>query len=113
MNDIIDYDNLKLLESKSNIKVFKKNNSTSSLKENINILRDSCKILDDCNRMKRKKVLDLSNNLKQLAGGEISINNIKILQEQFYTEINNIDNIINIICNYKSIEDHFIEVYGN
>ncbi len=113
MNDIIDYDNLKLLESKSCIKVFKKNNSNSSLKDNINILRDSCKIIDDCNRMKKKKVLDLSNNLKHIASGEISINNIKKLQEEFYNEINNIDNIINIISNYKSVEDHFIEIYGN
>ena len=113
MNDNIDFDNLKILENKSCIKVFKKNYSNSSLKENVNILRDSCKILDDCNRMKKKKVLDLSNNLKHLANSEINLNNIKILQEQFYNEINNIDHIINIIYNYKPVEEHFIEIYGN
>ncbi len=112
MNDNIDYNNLKILESKSNIKVFKKN-SNSSLKENSNILRDSCKILDDCNRMKKKKLLDLSHNLKNLANNEININNIKILQEEFYNEINNIDNIINIIYNYKPIEEYYIEIYGD
>ena len=45
-------DNLKNLESKSNIKVFKKNYSSSSLKE-LDKLRDTFKIIDDCNKMKK------------------------------------------------------------
>jgi hypothetical protein len=113
MNDNIDFDNLKILESKSCIKVFKKINSNSSLKENINRLRESCKILDDCNRMKKKKLLDLSINLKHLANGNININNIKTLQEEFYNEINNIDHIMNIIYNYKLSEENYIEIYGD
>lgn len=40
--------NLKILENKSNIKLFKKYN-------NILILRDINKIKDECNRMKKKK----------------------------------------------------------
>ncbi len=106
MNDHIDFNNLKILENKSCIKVFKKNSSNSSL-------RDSCKIIDDCNKMKKKKLLDLSNNLKHLANSDINLNNIKILQEEFYNEINNIDHIMNIIYNYKPAEEHFIEIYGN
>ena len=39
--------NLKILENKSNIKLFKKYN-------NILILRDINKIKDECNRMKKK-----------------------------------------------------------
>ena len=89
------------LENKNNIKIFKKNNST--------ILRDAYKIINDCNKMKRKKVLDLSNILKKISNGDIELTEIKYYQDIFNLDLLNLDNIINIISN----NNKYIETYEN
>jgi hypothetical protein len=99
---------LKIFESKNNIKIFKKYN-------NISILRDINKIKDECNKMKKKIVMELSNDLKNLCINDINLNKIKEIQEKNNNNIQEIDNLMNII-NYHDFfkqEDMFIEIYGN
>ena len=100
--------NLKFFESKNNIKIFKKYN-------NISILRDINKIKDECNRMKKKIVIELSNDLKNLCISDIDLNKIKEIQEKNNNNIQEIDNLMNIINNHVFFkkEEIFIEVYGN
>ena len=95
-------DNLLTLQNKSNIKLFKKNNTKL-------ILRDIIKIIDDCNKMKKKKLLELSNNLKTISHGNIELIKIKQLHDTIYNELNDIEQIINIINNINN----YIETYEN
>ncbi len=100
---------LKYLGNKSNIKLFKKCNQDW-------ILRDYKKIIEDCNKMKRKKIIDLSNYLKNISYGNIELNIIKNKQDKIYSDIIDIDNIINIISNNINLLDSnekYIEVYEN
>jgi ribosomal protein L22 len=57
---------LKNIENKSHIKLFKKYN-------NIFILRDVEKIINECNRMKKKIIIDFSNDLKNLCSNNIDL----------------------------------------
>ncbi len=102
--------NLKILESKNNIKLFKKYN-------NILILRDISKIKDECNRMKKKIVIEYSNYLKNLCynGNDIKLNTIKEMQEKINNNIHEIDNLVNLINEHEYFkqEDIFIEIYEN
>ena len=100
--------NLKIFESKNNIKIFKKYN-------NISILRDINKIKDECNRMKKKIVIELSNDLKNLCINEIDLNKIKEIQEKNNNNIQEIDDLMNIINDHVFFkkEDIFIEIYQN
>jgi hypothetical protein len=100
--------NLKILESKNNIKLFKKYN-------NILILRDINKIKDECNRMKKKIVIEFSNDLKNLCLDDVDLNKIKEMQEINNNNIQEIDNLMNIINDHEFFkqEDIFIEVYEN
>lgn len=103
--------NLKSLEKKNNIKLFKKYN-------NILILRNLNKIKDECNRMKKKFIIELSNDLKNISNNNINLNIIKEIQEKANNNINEIDILINLIneneyFNNLNNEDLFIEVYGN
>ncbi len=100
--------NLKILESKNNIKLFKKYN-------NILILRDVNKIKDECNRMKKKLVIEFSNDLKNLCGGDIELIKMKEMQEKINNNIYEIDNLINVINEHEYFkkEDVFIEIYEN
>ncbi len=116
--------NLIELQNKSNVKLFKKNNNSL-------VLRDTQKIIDDCNKMKRKKLLDLSNNLKQICNdGYIELYKIKNIQNKINSDIDNLDNIINIISSKDYINmskshynnmineiqntiDNYIEIYEN
>jgi hypothetical protein len=104
--------NLKILESKSNIKLFKKYN-------NILILRDINKIKYECNRMKKKHIIELSNDLKNFCYNNINIElyKIKELQEKANNNIHEIDNLMNVISNNDYFinlqNDIYIEVYEN
>jgi hypothetical protein len=92
------------LQNKNNIKLFKKNNNNL-------ILRDTIKILDECKKIKRKKILKLSYNLKSLSisNKNIEINIIKELQNNILDELSEIDYIINYINNIEN----YIETYEN
>ena len=92
------------LEILTNINIFKKNNI-----KNIKI-RDSDKIINDCNKMKKKKVLQLSNELKHMSGGSIIVDKIKSIQNNILYDIDNLNKIIDIINQYDS---NFIEIYSN
>ena len=100
--------NLKIFESKNNIKIFKKYN-------NISILRDINKIKYECNRMKKKIVIELSNDLKNLCISDIDLYKIKELQDKNNNNIQEIDNLMNIINDHDFFKqkDIFIEVYSN
>ena len=100
--------NLKIIESKNNIKLFKKYN-------NIYILRDINKIKEDCNKMKKKIIIEFSNDLKNFCLNNIELNKLKELQNSINNNIQEIDNLMNIINEneYFKQEDGFIEIYGN
>lgn len=100
--------NLLDLEYKSNIKVFKKRNNNW-------ILRDARKIIDECNRMKKRKVIDLSITLKNICiGGNIELHALKTMQLQTNLDIDALDNIINIVSSSTSLSTNkYIEIYEN
>ena len=101
--------NLKQIENKSNIKLFKKYN-------NILILRDINKIKDECYKTKKKHIYELSNELKNLCyNNDIELYKIKELQEKTNNNIHEIDNLMNIINNLPNNKQDviFIEVYEN
>ncbi len=108
--------NLKIFESKNNIKLFKKYN-------NISILRDVNKIKDECNRMKKRIIIEYSNDLKNLCVNDIELNKVKEMHEKINNNIQEIDNLMNIINDHEyfkhsfklslKLEDIYIEVYGN
>ena len=97
--------NLKNIENKSNIKLFKKYN-------NVYVLRDFDKIENECNRMKKKIVVEFSNDLKNLCNNNIELYKIKEMQEHINNNIHEIDNLMNIIINLKTNEN-YIEIYEN
>jgi hypothetical protein len=97
--------NLKHIENKNNIKLFKKYN-------NVLILRDLDKIKNECNRIKKKIIIEFSNDLKNLCNNNIELYKIKEMQEHINNNIHEIDNLMNIIIDLKH-NDKFIEVYEN
>ncbi len=99
--DLINY--LKDIQNKSSIKLFKKYN-------NMLILRDINKIKNECHKMKRKIVINHSNDLKNLSNDNIEIYKLKEMQELINQNIHEIDNLMNIINN---LNDNFIETYEN
>jgi len=105
-NDIND---LIYLSKKSKINILKKNNSKW-------VLRDKRKILNDCNKMKKKIIRNFSTNLKNLSLKEdIPTKELKDINNKNISDITNIDTIINIINN-KSENDNdndYIEIYTN
>ncbi len=92
------------LENKYNIKIFKNNTN------NTFIIRNTYKIINDCNKIKKKKVLDFSNILKKISADDIDLSKIKYYQEIFNLDLINLDYIINIVSNNM---DKYIEVYEN
>ena len=92
-----------------NINIFEKNTS----KNNIKIFKNILKIINDCNRIKKKKILELINELKIISTENIfekNILKIKLLQEKNIEDINNLNNVINIVSNYNI---DFIAIYSN
>ena len=94
------------LENKCKIKLFKKKNDCA-------ILRDNLMIIEECNRMKKKKLLDCAHNIKELAYQPyIDMNNFISIQENINNELIDLDNIINMV-NYNINNERFIEIYEN
>ncbi len=101
--------NLKDIQTKSSIKLFKKYNNSI-------VLRDINKIKHECNRMKRKIVINYSNDLKNLSNNNIELYKLKEMQEEINKNIHEIDNLMNIINEnnyFTNLNDHFIEIYEN
>ena len=92
------------LEILTNINIFKKNN-IKTIK-----IRDRDKIVNECNKMKKRKILQLSNELKIMSGGSIIVDKIKTIQNNILYDIDNLNKIIDIINQYDS---NFIEIYSN
>ena len=100
---------LKEIEDKSSIKLFKKYN-------NMFILRDINKIKNECHRMKRKIVMNYSNDLKNLSNNNIELYKLKEMQEIINKNIHEIDNLMNIINEnnyFINLNNNFIEIYEN
>ena len=91
------------LEHKYNIKIFKTNTM---------IFRDTSKIINNCNKIKKKKILDLSNILKKISIGDIELSLVKYYQDIFNIDLLNLDNIIDIVSN-NTYNNKYIEVYEN
>ena len=92
-----------------NINIFEKNTSEN----NIKIFKNILKIINDCNRIKKKKILELINELKIISSENIfekNILKIKLLQEKNIEDINNLNSVINIVSNYNI---DFIAIYSN
>ena len=100
--------NLKILESKNNIKLFKKYNNSF-------ILRNINKIKEECNKIKKKIIIEFSNDLKNLCVENIELHKLKDMQSKTNNNIQEIDNLMNIINEHEYFkqEDLFIEIYGN
>ena len=94
------------LENKCKIKLFKKKNDCV-------ILRDNLMIIEDCNKMKKKKLLDCAQDIKAFANELcIDMNKFISIQENIKNELLDLDNIINMI-NYNINNERFIEIYEN
>ena len=101
--------NLIRLSNQSNINIFKKN-------KNNWILRDKRIILDECEKMKKRKLKILSKNINEFTKKKnIKTNDIKDIQSKTTNDLENIDTIIDIVSNNSDLEDnnYFIEVYSN
>ncbi len=93
------------LEDKCKIKLFKKKNDCA-------ILRDNLMIIEECNRLKKKKLLDYAHDIKEMANHYIDMNKFIQIQENIKNELIDLDTIINMI-NYNINNERFIEIYEN
>lgn len=103
LNDLIK------LSKNTNINIFKKNRNNW-------VLRDKRIIVDECVKMKKRKLKKLSTNIKNLSLQEnIKSNDIKIIQSQTLSDIDDLDTIIDIIKNDNKFDsdENYIEVYSN
>ena len=111
-----DIDNLINLSKKSKINVLKKNNNKW-------VLRDKRKIINDCNKMKKKIIRNFSTNLKNLSLKEdIKSKDLKDINNKNISDIDNIDTIINLVNNNSENNNntkdtnknsYYIEFYSN
>ena len=98
--------NLKKLANESNINLFKKN-------KNNWVLRDKRIIVDECNKMKKRKIKKMSTNIKSISQkSDIKTENIKKINSQTLSELENLDTIINLLTNSDDT-DNYIEIYSN
>ena len=99
--------NLIKLSNETNINIFKKN-------KNKWVLRDKRIIVDECNKMKKRKIKSLSTNLKNISLEEnIILDKVKKIQTHTNSQLDNLDSIINILTNSESEKDIYIEIYEN
>jgi esterase/lipase len=104
MNNENYLDKLKELSKFADVNLFKK-------KKNNWILKDTRIIMNECNKLKKKKIKDYSTNLKQISNDNIiSSEKIKKINNKVITDIDTLDSIINIVQNN---DESFIEVYSN
>jgi len=90
------------LGNKTYINIFKKNK-----------LRNFFKIINDCEKMKKKKLINLSNELRNLSNNIIDVDMLKISYEKILYDIDNLNKIVNLIKKEILFDDIFIEIYGN
>lgn len=94
------------LENKYKIKLFKKKNDYVMLRNNL-------MIIEECNKIKKKKLLDYAHYIKlyasQLYG---DIKSFMEMQENIKTNLIDLDAIINMINNNINNEQ-FLEIYEN
>ena len=103
LNDLIK------LSKNTNINIFKKNRNNW-------VLRDKRIIVDECVKMKKRKLKKLSTNIKNLSLQEnIKSNDLKKIHSQTLSDIDNLDTIIDIIKNDNKFDsdEKYIEVYSN
>ena len=104
MNNDNYLEKLKELSKFADLNLFRK-------KKNNWILRDTRIIMNECNKLKKKKIKDYSTNLKQISNkNNISTDQIKEINNKVITDIDTLDSIINIVQNN---DDSFIEIYSN
>lgn len=104
MNNDNYLEKLKELSKFADLNLFKK-------KKNNWILRDTRIIMNECNKLKKKKIKDYSTNLKHISNkNNISTDQIKEINNKVITDIDTLDSIINIVQNN---DDSFIEIYSN
>ena len=104
MNNDNYLEKLKELSKFADVNLFRK-------KKNNWILRDTRIIMNECNKLKKKKIKDYSTNLKQISNeNNISTDKIKKINNKVITDIDTLDSIINMVQNN---DDDFIEVYSN
>jgi hypothetical protein len=60
--------------------------------------------------MKKKKILQFSNELRIMSNGSIIVDKIKSIQNNILYDIDNLDKIIDIINHF---DNKFIEIYSN
>ena len=97
------------LSSTTEINVFNK-------RKNKWILRDTRIIVNECNKLKKKKVKNLSTNLKNIYSKKDNcnpncMNELKNINDKTISDIDTLDNIIKMV-NATNF-DHFIEIYSN
>lgn len=98
--------NLKKLADETNINLFKKN-------KNNWVLRDKRIIVDECNKMKKKTIKNMSTNIKNISHDKnIKTENIKKINSQTLSELENLDSIINLLTNSDDT-NNYIETYSN
>uniref|UniRef100_A0A6C0J3Q5 Uncharacterized protein n=1 Tax=viral metagenome TaxID=1070528 RepID=A0A6C0J3Q5_9ZZZZ len=103
----MDMDDLINLSKKSQINVLKKNNNKW-------VLRDKRKIINDCNKMKKKIIRNFSTNLKNLSlKDNIKSTDLADINNKNIYDIDNIDTIINLINNNSDYNPDYIEFYSN
>ena len=99
--------NLIKLSNESNINIFKKNRNNW-------VLRDKRIIVDECIKMKKKRIKNLSTNLKNLTlEDNIKLDKVKKYQNDTNSELDNLDTIIGILTNSENELDNYIEIYSN
>jgi esterase/lipase len=97
--------NLVHLSTNNNINIYDKNNK----------IKSKNKIIDDCLKIKKKELKDISKvllNLSKLS----QFNNVKDIYTNYENKINNIDKIISIVNTEEDNIYHidkYIEKYGN
>ena len=60
--------------------------------------------------IKKKKILQFSNELRIMSNGSIIVDKIKSIQNNILYDIDNLDKIIDIINHF---DNKFIEIYSN
>lgn len=101
--------NLIKLSNNSNINILRKN-------KNNWVLRDKRIILDDCEKMKKRKLKLLSKKFKNYSKeNQIKTQEIKEIQLQTVSDLDNLDTIIDIVSSTTEFnnDNDFIEIYSN
>jgi hypothetical protein len=112
--------NLLELSASNNINLFKKSNNSVKLE-------NPKKIINECTTLKKIKLKEFTKELEDfnLSDSDISIGIIKITNDKYINNLENIDNIIKIIntkpdidylgnlLSEDKLDDTFIETYSN